>query len=104
MVRELSTRRTMRAAERSGRKLLMLCSTPLSNSEMSLAVIGGADSLLRIATSFIMDEPSPVGCDRRPACAQRVPSKQPARMMNAPARIHANDRLVVFGELPIPKL
>src|ERR1044072_2991509 len=104
MVSELSTSRTMRAAERSGRKLLMLCSTPLSNNEMSFAVIGVADSLLRIATTFIMDEPSPVGCDRRPAWAQRAPSKQPARMIRVPARTHANERLVVFGEPPMPKL
>src|SRR5207249_2991449 len=71
MVSELSTSRTIRAADKSGEKLLMSCSTPLSNGERSFAVIGFADPFARVATTFMVVVAAPVGCARRPACANK---------------------------------
>src|SRR5437773_7947837 len=53
----------------------MVCSMPLSNNETSFAVIGFADPLARVATTFIVVVASPVGCACRPACANKVEIK-----------------------------
>ncbi len=66
----------MRAGDISGAKFRMLCSTPLSNSEMSLDVIGVEAPLARVATTFRTVEASDVGCARRPAWARSEPKRQ----------------------------
>ena len=58
---------TIRAAERSGAKFLIFCSTPLSNSETSFAVIGAGEPFARVATTFNTADVSEVGWARRPA-------------------------------------
>src|SRR5437773_5364710 len=68
----------MRAGDISGAKVLMLCSTPLSNSEMSLAVIGFEAPLTRVATTLRMVEAVDEGCAWRPAWASSVLKRQAA--------------------------
>src|SRR5258706_14605723 len=68
----------MRAGDMSGEKFLMLCSTPLSNSEMSLEVIGVDAPLARVATTFRTVEASEEGCARRPAWASNELRRQTA--------------------------
>src|SRR5216684_7443239 len=62
----------MRAGDISGAKFLTLCSTPLSNSDMSLAVIGVEAPLARLATTFRTVEAVDEGCAWRPAWASSV--------------------------------
>src|ERR1700682_6537721 len=78
MVSELSTRSTIRAGERSGAKFLIVCSTPLSNNEISLAVMGVAAPLARVATTFKTVDASEVGCERLPDWAGSVLNRQAA--------------------------
>src|SRR5215831_2266617 len=78
MVSELSTSRTIFAGERSGAKFLMLCSTPLSKNEISFAVIGAAAPSVRTATTLTSDDELESGCERRPACANKLPASNTA--------------------------
>src|SRR5438067_8112889 len=86
----------MRAGERSGAKFLIVCSTPLSKSEMSLEVIGAVAPLARDATTFRALEASVVGWARRPAWANNVAVKQAAQSEKIRARQPASDRLVLI--------
>src|SRR6266567_8413963 len=91
----------MRAGERSGAKFLIVCSTPLSKSEMSLEVIGAVAPLARVATTFRALEASVVGWARRPAWANSVPAKHAAHSEKTRARHPASDRLIlIFRVLP----
>src|SRR5437773_11035803 len=75
----------MRAGDISGAKFLTLCSTPLSNSEMSLAVIGFEAPLTRVATTFRTVEAVDEGCAWRPAWASSVLKRQAAVSKNTSA-------------------
>src|SRR6266851_6494640 len=68
----------MRAGDISGAKFLTLCSTPLSNSEMSLAVIGVEAPLARLATTLRTVDAVDEGCAWRPAWASNVLKRQAA--------------------------
>src|SRR5437588_6820335 len=91
----------MRAGERSGAKFLIVCSTPLSKSEMSLEVIGAVAPLARVATTFRALEASDVGWARRPAWANSVAAKHAAQSEKTRARQPASERLtLIFQMLP----
>src|SRR5437667_11869228 len=91
----------MRAGDRSGAKFLIVCSTPLSKSEMSLEVIGVVAPLARVATTLRALEASDVGCARRPAWANSVAARDAAQSDKTRARHPASDRLtLIFRMLP----
>src|SRR3981081_3428304 len=84
----------MRAGDISGAKFLTLCSTPLSNSEMSLAVIGVEAPLARLATTLRAVGAVDEGCAWRPAWASSV-LKRPAAVSRKTSVLQPN-RSVLF--------
>src|SRR5438876_8976986 len=84
----------MRAGERSGAKFLIVCSTPLSKSEMSLEVIEAVAPLARVAITLRALEASDVGWARRPAWASSVAARDAAQSDKTRARHPASDRLI----------